>query len=548
MTQSFDYIIVGAGSAGCVLANRLTEDGRNSVLLIEAGGQDNGVFQAMPLGFMAGMADPETDWGYRTEPEPNLGGRQIPLPRGRVLGGCSTTNGMIYMRGNAADYDEWRDLGCTGWGHADVLPYFRRMETSWREADQYHGAEGPLSVQKVPGKHLLSDTIMKSAVAAGYPRTDDLSGEQQEGVSACEVTIDKHGRRASTSKAYLRPALNRRNFTLISGALVTRVLFEGRRAIGVEYKRGMATERTLAESEVILSGGSYNSPQLLMLSGIGPAAHLQAHGIKLVRDSAGVGQNLSEHPVLYAEFAAYPVTFLKNLRFDRATLSVLQWAFLGTGPFASQITSAAMMLRTTPELTRPDIQLMFLPIRLDAKIWFPGMGERKEDLFSIMIIQLHPESRGSVELRSADPHDKPKIRLNLLSAERDYAELRRGIAAVRSVFAAEPVANLVTRETKPGADKTSDEALNEFIRSNLQITQHPVGTCSMGTGPGAVVDPSLRVIGVEGLRVADASIMPTVPGGNTNAPVIMIAEKAADLIREQRPAAYQATSPQRVPA
>jgi choline dehydrogenase len=312
VTQSFDYIIVGAGSAGCVLANRLTEDGRHSVLLIEAGGQDNNVFQAMPLGFMAGMADPETDWGYRTEPEPNLGGRQINLPRGRVLGGCSTTNGMIYMRGNARDYDEWRDLGCTGWGHADVLPYFRRMETSWREADQYHGAEGPLSVRKVPGEHLLSDTIMKSAVAAGYPYSDDLSGEKQEGVSPCEVTVDKNGRRASTSKAYLRPALDRRNFMLISGALVTRVLFDGKRAIGVEYRRGMETERASAKSEVILSGGSYNSPQLLMLSGIGPAAHLRAHGVDVIHDSPGVGQNLSEHPVLYAEFAALPVTFLKQ--------------------------------------------------------------------------------------------------------------------------------------------------------------------------------------------------------------------------------------------
>ena len=534
MTQTYDYIIVGAGSAGCVLANRLTEDGKHTVLLIEAGGGDSSMFQAMPLGFMATLANPEIDWGYRTEQEPHLG-REIPLPRGRILGGCSTTNGMIYMRGHARDYDEWRDLGAVGWGYDDVLPYFRRMETSWRGADnKYHGGEGPLSVRAVRGPRLLTEPIIEAAVAAGIPRSDDLSGALQEGVSISEATIDQSGRRASASRMYLRPALKRANLQLLKRTHVTRVLFNGKRATGVEYLRGGVTERASARREIILSGGAYNSPHLLMLSGIGPAAHLQSHGIPVLHDSPGVGRNLSEHPIVYAEFASNVRTFLDELRIDRATLAVLNWALFGKGPFATQVTSCAMLLRTSPELTRPDIQLMVMPIRLDAKIWWPGLNRRLEDLFSIMVIQLHPESRGWLELRSNDPLAKPKVALNLLSHERDYEELRRGIRAVRRIFNSTPLAGMVSRETKPGAARQSDAELDTFIRDNLKITQHPVGTCSMGSSASAVVDSNLRVIGVDGLRVVDASIMPTVPGGNTNAPVIMVAEKASDLIRAAR--------------
>ncbi|MFV3126515.1 GMC family oxidoreductase [Niveispirillum sp. KHB5.9] len=531
MSQEFDHIIVGAGSAGCVLANRLSEDGSRRVLLIEAGGSDASPFHAMPLGFMAAMADPAKDWGYATEPEPHLDGRQVPLPRGRVLGGCSTTNGMIYMRGHAGDYDEWRDLGCPGWGYDDVLPYFRKMETSWRGAGPHHGGDGPLTVSPVRHPSLRIDQVMESAAAAGFPMSEDLSGDQQEGFALGEVTIDRRGRRASAARAYLRPALKRPNLHLVTNAQVTRILFEGIRAVGVEYRQGGVAHQVRAARDVILSGGAYNSPQLLMLSGIGPAAHLREQGIEVLVDSPGVGGNLSEHPMVYAEFAATGDTFLQQLRFDRAALSVLRWAFLGSGPFASQVTSCAALIKTLPELARPDIQLMVMPVRLDARIWVPGVSKRLADMFSIMVIQLHPESRGRVTLRSKDPADKVRVQLNLLSHERDYAELRRGIRALRTLFAAGPLATLAARETKPGADRDSDADLDAFIRANLRITQHPVGTCRMGTGEGAVVAPSLRVIGVENLRVVDASIMPTVPGGNTNAPVIMVAEKAADLIR-----------------
>ena len=533
MDIRFDYVVVGAGSAGCVLANRLSADGRHRVLLLEAGGGDRHPFTAMPLGFMAGMARPETDWGYVSEPEPELGGRTLPLPRGRMLGGTSSVNGMIYMRGHSRDYDEWAEMGCTGWSYADVLPYFRRMETSWRGADAWHGADGPLTGSEVRGRSLMHEPIMAAARAAGHRWSADLSGADQEGFSTSEVTVDRRGRRASASRAYLRPALRRPNLEVVRDALVTRVLFDGRRATGIEYKRHGRTEQVRAGHEVILSGGAYNSPQLLMLSGSGPAADLAAHGIGVVADNAAVGTNLSEHPMVYAEYAASrQAGFQRELRIDRAILSVLRWALLGTGPFATQVTSCAMLLRTLPELERPDIQLMFLPVRLDASLWVPGVHRRLADRFPVMVIQLHPKGRGSVTLRSAEPLDPPRVRLNLLSHPDDFADLRRGIAAVRDIFAAPPLAELASAETRPGPEAGDDAGRDAFLRENLRLTQHPVGTCAMG----AVVDPELRVHGVEGLRVVDASVMPTVPGGNTNAPVIMIAEKASDLILGRPPA------------
>jgi choline dehydrogenase len=527
MEREFDYVIVGAGSAGCVLANRLTEDGETSVLLIEAGGPDDSWLFRMPLGFMMTAANPAYDWGYASEADQKLAGRSLPVPRGRVLGGCSSVNGMIYMRGHSHDYDEWFQKGASGWSHADVLPYFKRMETSWRGASRYHGGDGPLAVNKVPGKHLLAEPTRQSVLAAGFTESADLSGDHQEGFSACEVTVDRKGRRSSTAAAYLRPALKRSNLTILSNTQATRVVIEDGRATGVEYLRDGRPGRVRASREVVLSGGAYNSPQLLMLSGIGPAAHLAEHGISLVTHAPGVGRDLSEHPLVYMSYAARdPTTFLRALRSDRAAMSVLRWATTGTGAFASQITSGVLMLRTRPELQRPDIQLVFLPVRLDAKLWHP-FGTQQSHVLSVMVMQLHPESRGSVTLRSADPLDKPRIDLNLLSTPRDFADIRGGIKAVRRIFAQSPLHDMVEKEIAPG----SGADLDVFIRNNLKITQHPAGTCRMGEDRDAVVDSELRVKGVAALRVVDASVMPSVPGANINAAVIMIAERASDLIR-----------------
>lgn len=527
MPHAYDYVIVGGGSAGCVLANRLSEDPACRVLLLEAGGQDKSWLFRMPLGFMMNAANPAYDWGYASEPDAKLAGRSLPVPRGRVLGGCSSVNGMIYMRGHSGDYDEWRQLGAAGWSYADVLPYFRRMETSWRGANAHHGDSGPLAVTQVPGEHLLTDPIRQSVRAAGFAESDDLSGAVQEGFSPCEVTVDARGNRSSTAAAYLRPALSRANLTVLTGAQVTRVEIADGRATGVTYRRDGVEQVAMARREVILSGGAYNSPQLLMLSGIGPADHLTQHGIPVRVDAPGVGRDLAEHPLVYMSFdAREPTTFLRALRSDRAALSVVRWALTGKGAFASQITSGVLMLRTRSELERPDIQLVFLPVRLDAKMWHP-FGPRQSHVISVMVMQLHPESRGSVTLRSADPLEKPRIDLNLLSTQRDFADIRGGIDAVRRIFDQGPLRDMVSGERAPGRDAD----LDDFIRHNLKITQHPAGTCRMGEDPRAVVDSELRVRGVTGLRVVDASVMPSVPGANINAAVIMIAERASDLIR-----------------
>jgi choline dehydrogenase len=533
--ETFDYIVVGAGSAGCVMAARLSERAQVSVLLLEAGGPDSHPTLKMPVAFLKAVINPAFNWGYMTEPEPCLNGRRLWLPRGRVLGGSGSINGMFYMRGHPLDYDEWQSLGAKGWGYHDVLPYFRKMETSWRGAGKYHGASGPIHVRPIDTTHLVHEPLMSAATGAGFSNSDDLSAEVTEGFALGEVTIDARGRRVSSSTAYLRPALKRPNLVLRTGALVHRVVIEQGRAVGVEYEIGGEKRTVRARREAILSGGTYNSPHLLMLSGIGPGKHLQAHGIEVVADRRGVGRNLAEHANVSMEFESRrPITFLRQLRFDRVVWSSLRWALFGTGPLASQLNSCNVVIRTRPELDRPDIQFMANPIRFNAQIWFPGIGQRQIHVFWAGIVALHPRSRGWVELKSRDPHELPAVTLNLLSDPADVATLRAGIRAARRIYRTEPQGALTGAELLPGPAIESDEALDAFIRDTANVAMHPVGTCAMGEGADAVVDPELRVIGVDALRIVDASVMPTVPGGNTNATTVMIGEKAADLIKGER--------------
>lgn len=530
--EIFDYIVVGAGSSGCVVAARLSEDPGIAVLLLEAGGRDDHLYLKMPLAFLKAMPDPRFNWTYWTEPEPHLDGRRMPLPRGKVIGGSGSINGMFAMRGHPKDYDQWAQIGAAGWSFADVLPYFRKSEDSWRGDGPYHGAGGPVHVRPIDSPYLLHDEMMATAEAAGFSTSDDLSGEHPEGFARGEQTVDRNGRRVSAATAYLKPALGRRNLEVRSGVLVRRLVFEGKRCVGVEIDSGAEAKVLRARCEVIVSGGTYNSPHLLMLSGIGPAAHLRDHGIALLHDSPGVGRNLQEHPTASLEWnAKAPGTFLNQLRWDKIALNSLRWALAGTGPMASQVNSCNVVIRTAPHLERPDLQIMVNPIRFDAMPWFPGIRAVQEHVFWAGLVQLHPESRGWVELKSADPRQVAAVTLNIMAEEADREQMRRAIRIARKIYHTPPMGDLLGSERTPGVQVDSDEELDAYIRAFCYVGMHPTSTCAMGSGSMAVVDPELRVTGVEGLRVADASVMPTVPGGNTNLPCIMIGEKAADLIR-----------------
>jgi choline dehydrogenase len=436
---------------------------------------------------------------------------------------------MFYSRGHPLDYDQWRQMGCEGWGFADVLPYFKRSERSWRGAGPYHGADGELAVSRIDTRRNFHAPVMEAAARLGHPITDDHHGDRPEGFGFGETTTGK-GRRASASRAFLHPIRNRPNLRIETRALTRRVLFENGRARGVEYTRNGEAVTAFAEREVILAAGAYNSPQLLLLSGIGPADELARLGIKAVADLPGVGRNLSEHAAVFLHYAARD-SMLKELRWDKVAFAMLEWLAFGKGLLASQATSVHALVRTRPELERPDIQMFFNPIRMDAQVWAPFIGPRQEHQLNAVVLLLHPEARGALTLRSADPADQPRIQLNLLSARMDIETLIRGLKIAREVFATPPLSALIERELTPGAEIVSDAQFEDHLRQNVIVAHHPVGTCRMGHGPECVIDPQLRVRGVEGLRVCDASIMPTVPGGNTNAPSIMIGEKAADLIR-----------------
>jgi choline dehydrogenase len=532
MSEGFDYIVVGGGSAGCVMAARLSEDGTSTVLLLEAGGSDDHPYIKMPLGFLRAMTKPAFNWDYWTEEEPHLDRRRLPLPRGRVMGGSGSINGMFAMRGHPADYDQWAQMGARGWSYADCLPYFRKLEDSWRGESLYHGKGGPVRIRPIDSPHLLHEEMMASAANAGFATTDDLNGAVPEGFARGEQSVDERGHRVSSATAYIKPALGRRNLDVRQRQLVTRVVFEGKRAVGVEVEGPDGPKLVRARKEVILSGGAYNSPHLLLLSGIGPAGHLQDHGIAVLHDSPGVGRNLQEHPTASLEFEAKErVTFIRQLRWDRLALSAARWALTGTGPMASQLNSCNVVVRTDPRLDRPDMQIMVNPIRFDAQTWFPGIKPEQDHVFWAGIVQLHPESRGWVQLKSADPRQTASVTLNIMSEEADLAQMRRAIRTARKIYRSEPMASLVGAERPPFAEAESDDELNALIRATCYVGMHPVGTCAMAQGARSVVDEECRVIGVNGLRVVDASVMPTVPGGNTAIPVTMVAEKVADAMR-----------------
>ena len=532
MSQEFDYIIIGAGSAGNTLATRLTEDEGVTVLLLEAGGPDNSVYMQMPLGWRQIWRGPKYNWNYLSEPEPYADGRRLITPRGKTLGGSTSINGMLYLRGHAADYDQWRQMGNEGWSYADVLPYFKRAEDSWRGEGKYHGKGGPIGVSPVDVKGLHYDEFMASAEAAGFPITDDINGEHGEGFTRVDFTV-KNGRRTSAARAYLHPAMHRQNLTVETWALAHRVIVEDGRATGVEYSReGEGKFTVTANREVILAGGAYNSPHLLLLSGIGPGEEIAAHGIKPIHELKGVGKNLQEHIITFVQFATKgPITFQNHLRWDKAAFSVIQWLISQKGIMANQPLTALGFVKSRPELDRPDLEIFCNPVRLDADVWFPGIKPALAHAFEACPSILHPHSRGEVTLASADPAQNAKVLFNFLEAEEDRRAMREGIRMVRRMYALSPLADMLAGELKPGVDVQSDDDLDAYLRASIDLGHHPAGTCAMGTNAEAVVDPQLRVHGLKGLRVVDASVMPLVIGGHTNAPTIMIAEKAADMIR-----------------
>lgn len=530
--DGFDYIIVGGGSAGCVLANRLSEDPSVSVLLLEAGASDNHILFKSPLAYALVRYLSSSNWSYYTEPDPTLGGRKVFLPRGKVLGGSSTINGTMYVRGHPGDFDEWRQMGLTGWGYADVLPYFKRSQKHWRGESFYYGGHGPLSVVPVDTSWQMHDELVAAATSLGHPHSQDINAEQPEGVSRTEVTVDSRGRRSSTSKAFLDPVRFRPNLKIETGSQATRVIVEKGKAKGIEYVQGGKPRKAWADCEVILSGGTYNSPHLLLLSGIGPADELLEMGIEPVLDLPGVGRNLSEHARLVMDFRTFDMVGLNRLlRADRMALAGLRWAMTGKGVLGTQALQGSVMVRTRPELERPDIQILCVPAMEDARVWFPILRPARKPGLSSGVQLMHPESRGWLKLRSTNPFDPPKIQLNLLRSSNDVASLRAGIRMARDLYAASPLGELIKEEITPGKSAQTDLELDTYCRNTATTAHHPVGTCSMGIGPDSVVDTTLKLNGLDGLRVVDASVMPTVPGGNTNAPTIMIAEKAADMIR-----------------
>jgi choline dehydrogenase-like flavoprotein len=523
-----DFIVVGAGSAGCAVAARLSEDPATRVLLLEAGGEDRNRWIHIPLGFGKTFADPSVNWCYETEPDPGAGDRRVFWPRGKVLGGSSSINGMVYIRGQAEDFDHWRQLGNTGWSFDDVLPYFKRAEHQTRGADAFHGTDGPLCVSDVPDRHPICEAFIRSAVELGFARNDDFNGASQEGVGYHQTTT-RNGRRCSTAVGYLRPAMQRSNLQVMTGALTEKIVFDGRRATGVIFRRDGRVVTARAGREVILCGGAVNSPQLLMLSGIGPREHLTELGIPVLHHLPGVGQSLQDHYSAPIKLKCLmPITVNDVMQSNVRKVKVgLQYMMFKNGPLAMATSPAALFARTRPELASPDIKCSISPFSAER----PQDGLHPWSGFTMIAYQLRPESRGQIKLKTANPADPPAVYPNYLATDTDQRAIVAGLKLCRRLLANPHLQRFIESEFLPGPAVQTDEQLLDFARRRGGTVYHPTSTCKMGNDPMAVVDPELQVHGVEALRVADASIMPTVVSGNTNAATIMIGERVADMAR-----------------
>jgi len=528
--MEFDFIIVGAGSAGCVLANRLSADGRYNVALFEAGSKDTNPWIHIPVGYFKTMGNPATDWCYRTEPDPGLNGRAINWPRGKVLGGSSSINGLLYVRGQPQDFDQWRQLGNVGWSWDDVMPLFRRAENWEGEPSEVRGTGGSLNVSESRLTRPVIDAWVDAAEGLGYKRNDDYNGEDQEGVGHFQMTM-RNGRRCSSATAFLKPARGRSNLHIFTGAKTLGLIMEGRRAAGIRVRQGDRVIEARARREVVLSAGSLGSPHIMMLSGIGAGGELAAHGIEVVHDLAGVGKNLQDHLQARPVYKTAQSTINSETRHPLQYVGIaLEYALKRSGPMAMAASLGTAFLKTRPELETPDIQFHLQPFSADK----PGEGTHPFSAFTASVLQLRPESAGHLELTSSSPDDYVAIHPNYLATKTDCDTIVAGVRIARAVCAAEPVKSMITEEYAPGpaVDDTDDDAILEWVRNTATTIYHPTGTCKMGTDKMAVVDPRLRVHGIEGLRVADASIMPIITSGNTNAPSIMIGEKASDMILE----------------
>jgi choline dehydrogenase len=526
--DSFDYVIVGAGSAGCVLADRLSADARRRVLLLEYGGSDRSIFIQMPSALSIPMNNPRYNWFYHSEPEPHLNGRRMHTPRGKVLGGSSSINGLVYIRGNPLDFDRWQRQGAAGWAYRDVLPYFKRSEARQSGGDAYRGDSGKLATRYGSISNPLHAAWLAAAAEAGYPRTADVNGAQQEGFGRMDMTVGG-GRRCSTANAYLRPAMRRRNLTVLTHALATRIVFSGRRVTGLEYVHGGHTRVARVDGELIVSGGPINSPQLLKLSGLGPAAELREHGIPVIHELPGVGENLQDHLEFYFQVACLePISLYSSLNWWNRLLIGARWLLRKDGLGATNHFETCGFIRSRAGVEYPDIQYHFLPMA----VAYDGSSLAREHGFQAHVGPMRSKSRGWVRLASADPFDKPRILFNYLSEPDDWTEMRACVRLTREIFAQPAFDRFRGREIQPGAEVKTDAQIDEFIRAKIETAFHPSCSCKMGGAqdPMAVVDPQTRVYGVERLRVVDSSIMPSITTGNLNAPTIMLAEKAADHI------------------